>query len=199
MDYQREQIEASVIIKFICRFTAFEKVVKKIFSVSVAQSDHRSLLYYFYGALQGSKGYIDYVGHTWAKPELGKYKKTEKFSGFTLLQIIKIDQQEHLVPDFGFNLQSENTAMLEFPFHDVCIKLINMRNRIAHECDELVFTDEDVVETMPLSKIVAEQCTYLRGFDLNKMSNNAIQVYSNLHALDRLLTILEEKQDADDT
>lgn len=198
MDYQKEQIEASVIVRFIYQFAAFEKIVKNIFSTTVAQSDYRSLLYYFYGALQGSKGYINYVGHTWAKPELGRYKKTEKFTGFTLIQMIKIDQQEHLVPNFNFALQSENTPMLEFPFHDACIKLVNMRNKIAHETDELDFTDEDVVETMPLSKIVAEQCEYLHGFDLNKMSNNAIQVYSNLHTLDRLLTIIEEKQNVDD-
>ncbi|WP_301665776.1 hypothetical protein, partial [uncultured Alistipes sp.] len=70
---------------------------------------------------------------------------------------------------------------------DSVIKFINMRNKLAHELNDISFNDKDVVERLSSSYIKQDAFEWLEGLDVTMMDNETIAIYSNLIYINKIL------------
>ena len=91
------QLESLAIRYFIIKYDAFEKTVKEIFSnnISSISPENKNLLYFYLAGLKRSS-YIDYEKISLKTDDL-KFSKTEAFSGFSLSNIIKIQEKNFMI------------------------------------------------------------------------------------------------------
>ena len=99
---------------------------------------------------------------------------------FTSNQIIKIHRQCHLLDMFDFNIQSINNKNTEYTFADSYIKLLNMRNKLAHELSHLVFKGSDVIELLSNDYIEKNSSEWLSYLDTKLMTDESKSIFSNL-------------------
>ena len=82
--------------------------------------------------------------------------------------------------------------MQQYAFHDSCLKLINMRNKLAHELDSIVFkSSNDIIETLSFSTIEHNKIDWLEDFDLSKMDDMALGIYSNIIYMNIIINTLQ--------
>lgn len=79
---------------------------------------------------------------------------------------------------------------LSFTLHDSVLKFINMRNKLAHELDDISFKDKDVVKSLSSSYIKQDAFEWLEGLDVTMMNNETIAIYSNLIYINKILNQL---------
>jgi len=188
-------IDSLVICRYISLYAKFEKNIKEIFSHSLLEKDHkiRSKLFFYFGCSVGKKVYIDYDNNL-VKMDNLLFKDEELFNDLNMNQMIRIDKKEHLIDIFDFNISSVMNRNLEYTFHDCCIKLIKMRNILAHELDDLEFKEADVIETFSNTYIEKNKKEWLDSFDIGSMKQSAICVYSNFSIMEMILEKIKTRE-----
>ena len=116
-----------------------------------------------------------------------RYNDAELFKELSLNKIVKFDRKECIISEFRANIDSIQTKSLSFTFHDSVIKFINMRNKLAHELNDISFNDKDVVERLSSSYIKQDAFEWLEGLDVTMMDNETIAIYSNLIYINKIL------------
>ena len=72
------------------------------------------------------------------KLNIVKYKENDVFKELKVNQIIKIFKRNPCLRVFDFAIQSIQRATTTFSFYDCVIRLLNMRNILAHEMVNIV-------------------------------------------------------------
>jgi hypothetical protein len=189
------KIDSIVIFHYISLYARLDKITHEIFINYLLKKDHiiRSKLYFYYGCTVGNKTYIDYDSRT-IKMDSRKYKDDELFKELTFNQIIKIDKKEHIIDIFNCNIQSFINRTLNYPFHDCCIKIIKMRNKLAHELENLSFKNEDVIEVFSNKHVEMYAKEWLAGFDIRLMKSSTVEIYSNYIIMEKITKYMIESQ-----
>lgn len=140
-------LRAKIIYEFLRDFCYLEKNIKQIFSDKIIETDliDKNQLYFYLGKSAGQI-LINYEEESLFHHEHLKYKPTEKFKDFTLLQIIRMleintrkqQRQDTEMQHFPNNIDSFNTSA-QIEFYGAIKRLINMRNKLAHELENLNF------------------------------------------------------------
>ncbi|MBQ7923180.1 MAG: hypothetical protein IJ325_11525 [Clostridia bacterium] len=187
------QLESLAIRYFIIKYDAFEKTVKEIFSnnISSISPENKNLLYFYLAGLKRSS-YIDYEKISLKTDDL-KFSKTEAFSGFSLSNIIKIQEKNHLLDIFNFNIPSLTNKSTEYPFTECCKKLLNMRNKLAHEMSRLTFKNNDIIEVLTSTYIKELGTDWFSTLDTDLMNDETKYIFSNLIMLERIFEQLKNK------
>ena len=133
------------------------------------------------GCTVGNDIYYNYETESLELNRHRKYNDSEQFKTLNINKIIKFDRKEKIIEPFKFDITSIQTPMQQYTFHDSCLKLINMRNKLAHELDSIEFkSSNDIIETLSFSTIKHNKIDWLEDFDLSKMDDMAMGIYSNI-------------------
>lgn len=183
------QLKSLLIVHYISYFAKIENLVKQIFQKRVVEQDHKykSKLYFMYGSVVGNDIYYDIDNECLALVGNRRYNDAELFKELSLNKIVKFDRKECIISEFRANIDSIQTKSLSFTFHDSVIKFINMRNKLAHELNDISFNDKDVVERLSSSYIKQDAFEWLEGLDVTMMDNGTIAIYSNLIYINKIL------------
>lgn len=190
------QIEALVIRYYIALYDKLEREIKHIFSDNINQIDptKKELLYFYLAGIKSNNVSIEYGSKTLSVLN-SKFSPEENFSMLTLSQIIKIQREEHLLDIFDFNIQSINSKTTEYPFTDCCIKLLKMRNKIAHEISTLKFMDQDIIEILSNEYIENNGSEWFSSLDTKLMTYEAKSIFSNLIIMKKILSEVRKRVD----
>jgi hypothetical protein len=176
------QIKSLLIVHYVSTFSTLEKIIKQIFQekIVIKEHKHKSKLYFAYGCMVGNDVYYDFENESLHLNGTRKYKDDELFNNLNINKIIKFDRKEHLIENFGITIDSVQTKNLSYTLHDVVIKLIEMRNVLAHEVDNIIFKEKHIVDNLSIECIKKYPYEWLEGLDVTRIDNESLAIYSNL-------------------
>ncbi len=192
-DFQALQLKALAIYHFSIVFTELEQAVKDVFKSKVNEisTENKSLLYF---CLAGIKhcARIEYSTNT-LKTDSVSFSSNENFASFSFAQIVKMQRQNHLLRVFDFTIPSINNRTIEYDFSDCCEKLINTRNKLAHERSSISFTNKEIIEVLPDSQIALRSAEWFSSLDSELMDDETKVVFSNLILMAQIVKLLKER------
>ncbi len=133
--------------------------------------------------------YIDYDTYSLVK-ETNRYDNSKLLNRLTMNQIIKLERKEKVIESFNKSVKSIQRPMMEFSFYDCCIKLINTRNKMAHEFCNLDIKDKDSIEILSKAKIEQMKPEWLSDFEYNELENSMQAILSNYIYMKEMKKIL---------
>lgn len=140
------------------------------------------------GGLIGT--YIDYNNPMALKLRDNPFKVDSKFKELNTNQILKINRKSSLIPSIKEEIASVQTKMTFFTIEDCIIKLLEMRNILAHDIINCNFHAKHIIEVFTLQKINELNSPFLEGYDLNLLDNMSINVLSNYFYMERIIATL---------
>lgn len=186
------QLKSLVVYQFLDSFNKLEKMVKNDFKESLKDIDKDNLnkLYFYYGGLIGT--YIDNDVEA-IKLNENKYRKNEEFGLLKINQILKINKATNIIKKYKVSLKSIQRESTEFDLQSCVIKLINMRNVLAHEMYECTFKDKDIIELLSNEKIRDAHFDFLVNFDTDLMDDMTKPIISNYYYMCEIISLLESE------
>lgn len=190
------QLEALSVRYFIIKYDELEKKIKQLFDQNISKIDTKNLnlLYFYFTGIKSNNVYCDFE-HNSLKMDIIRFSEEERFAQFTMNQIIKIQRKQNLLNLFDFRVQSINRKTTTYPFTDCCIKIIAMRNKLAHEMSSLAFKDKEIIELLSDEYIKNNSEDWFGTLDTGLMNNNTKCIFSNLIILIHILDILNKLED----
>lgn len=188
--FEEKQLESFLLKDFMIAFIKLEKLLKSIFYKKFESVDeNKKYRVYFYMGWINNMNYIDYDTFSTVK-EAKKFDKEGVLKTITLNNIIKLNKKEGFFDKEALEIQSVNQKMTILNFESSCKKVIEMRNRIAHDFSEAKLDDKCIVEYLSRELIIKELAKYYIDFedklDLNSLTENSIAIFSNLFYIERL-------------
>ena len=186
------QLKSLVVYQFLDTFNKLEKMVKYDFKKSLKCIDKENLnkLYFYYGGLIST--YIDNDVEALKLNQI-KFKREEEFGLLKINQIIKINKSSNIIKKYNDSIKSVQRESTVFDLQSCIIKLINMRNVMAHEIYECSFKDKDIIELLSKEKIRDAQFEFLTNYDTDLMDDMTKSIISNYYYMCEIILLLEEK------
>jgi len=183
------QLKSLLVYEFFKQYNELELTIRDIFEKNLSNLPPVVIqqLYFYYGGKIGS--YIEYEAHSMKLHSLN-YKETENFKELSINQIVKIFKETPCIEAFNFSITSILHSNVEFSFYDCVIRLIKMRNKLAHEVVNFQFKDSDLIEMLTREQIVAESFATLQNYDIQKIDDMTMYIASNIVYIRLLLTEL---------
>lgn len=176
MRTDNSEIKSIAIVFFLQSFMTLEKNVKNFFlkEMQNISDSKKNILYFYYGGLVGTT--IEYEADT-IKLKEHTFKKDDTFSELTLNQILKIHKKHNILEHFPKELPSKKSDMINLDLTDSILKLVNMRNVLAHELENISFKEKrDVIEVLQISQ---EDFPFLSGCETQSFENEIQFILSN--------------------
>ena len=148
-----EKIKAIVIYRFMYEFDKFEKKVKEYFNdkLNELNINDSNRLYFYCGGLVNKNLYINYSEEMLC---LNSYRfKPNNLNELTINQIIKVASSNGLGQMFNIGIDSILQKHLKHDMKSSIRKLINMRNKLAHDLSSLDLKDADCIELLSEDKL----------------------------------------------
>ena len=183
------QLKSLMVFEFLNEYNELEQTIRKVFERSLPDLPQEVLqqLYFYYGGKIGT--YIEYESQSLKLNNIS-FKDKEHFKELSINQIIKIFKSNNSLKAFNFNVESIQRSTTEYSFYDCVIRLLNMRNILAHEVVDLQFKDKDLVELLSHEQISQEPFEILQNFDIHKMDNMTFYIASNIVFIRKLISKL---------
>ncbi|QOR33859.1 hypothetical protein IMX26_10150 [Clostridium sp. 'deep sea'] len=189
-----EQLRSFSIYNFLILFSELERVVKDEFARSLRNIDKErySKISFYIGGIKSNNTYLDYVEKGLMKP-LVKYSEKKIRNGFTFNNIVKFDRSEKVIPKFNFTVKSLTRKMVEYEFHDCCIKFIRMRNKLAHEINCAVFKEECYIEQLNSTYIQIKCLPFLENIDISNIDQGCEAILTNCIFIKSIINTLNRE------
>lgn len=185
-----------------------ENKVKSIFSDTISgfnrdfnsfpkeDAETYKLLLYKLHFYYGIKSYRVSIDREYDAAELKtvKFDSESKFKDFTLNEIIKMGDSCKIIKQFDFSVDSLQSSMVTFEFFSCVKKLLNMRNKLAHEVREPKFKDADCIELLS-DDLISEELESKGMAQATQMADSTKQIASNLVYMDLIINKLNEIKD----
>ena len=186
------QLKSLVVFEFLKEYNELEQTIRKVFEKNLSTLPQKILqqLYFYYGGKIGT--YIEYEAHSVRVNSLD-FKEGEVFKTLSINQIIKIFKESPHLEDFNFVVESVQRTTTVFTFYDCVIRLLNMRNKLAHEVVDLQFKDRDLIELLSHEQIAREPFDLLQNYDVRKMDDMTLYIASNIVYIRKLLSKLNDE------
>ena len=185
------QLQFIMICDFLDEYNRLERTIRDVFenSISTLPPSIKQQLYFYYGGKIGT--YIEYESHGIKINELNYYEE-EMFKQLSINQIIKIFKSNKCLKAFNFSIKSVQRSTIIFPFYDCIIRLLNMRNKLAHEVSNLNFRDGDIIELLSPEQISQQPFELLRNYDLLKIDATTQSIASNIIYIRKIISKLSD-------
>ena len=108
-----------------------------------------------------------------------------------VLSIIKVFKKDQCIKAFNFEIQSIQRSTTAYSFYDCAIRLLNMRNKMAHKMVDLQFQDMHLIELLTIDQLEDQNFKILQNFDIRKMDNTTQYIASNLVYMLKIISVLE--------
>lgn len=193
-------IKSILITRYITEFSKLEKLILSIFKKDIVKVEHKykNKLFFYYGVYAGNSVYYDFEANCISISGNIKYDSDEVFASLNLNKIINFERRESLIKSFNFNVDSVIRKTIGFTFNDCCKKLINMRNKVAHEMDTISFQEsKDVIERLPLEFLKEYNYEYIEEYDISNMDDVSFALFSNIVYIREIINKLESCNKAD--
>lgn len=148
-------------------------------------------LYFYNGGRVAT--FIDSESET-VKLNVVNYKENDLFKELKVNQIIKIFKNNPCLKTFNFTVSSVQRSTTAFSFYDCAIRLLNMRNKLAHEMVKLQFKNQDLVELLSFEQLEKEPFEILQNYDIRKMDDMTQYIASNIVYMRKILAVLDTPQ-----
>lgn len=183
------QLRAIVIYEYLICFNKLEKEIRKIFerNIQILEPNFINKLYFVYGGKIGT--YIDYEQDLLKLNEIS-FKEKELFKELSIIQILKLNKEANCIEEFKCQINSLQQRTVCFEFYDACIKLVNMRNILAHELTNINFKTTHIIEILSNEKISENVDERLKDYDVSLMDEITKSIFSNLVYLKLILNML---------
>lgn len=188
-------VKSLLIVQYISLYARLEKALVKIFreEIKAISHEHKNKLYFMHGAFLSSRIVYQYDIESFevqgSKKSWG-FNEDDVFNTLNLNKILRFDRKEMLIDKFKIEIQSIQRPIIQLDFKDSCIKLLEMRNKLAHEFDQLSFDDKCIIEQLSES-IIKEQISkysWLENYDSTSMDNISIGLFSNYVYTDLIMS-----------
>ncbi|MBU5680932.1 hypothetical protein [Blautia sp. MSJ-9] len=189
------QIKSLMIYEFLKEYNKLERMIRGIFEKNIPLLPNTVIqqLYFYSGGRIGT--YID-VEEESVKLSAIKYKDNDLFKELTINQIVKIFKKNSCLKAFNFEISSVQRATTEYSFYDCAIRLLNMRNILAHEMVDIQFKNKDLIELLTFDQLEKHNFEILQNYDIHVMDNMTQYIASNIvymrKIIDHLRTLMEE-------
>lgn len=184
------QIKSLMIYEFLNEYNQLEQMIRGIFEQSIPSLPQKVIqqLYFYNGGRIGT--FIDTEEES-VKLTTAKFKENDLFKELTINQIIKIFKKNPCLGAFNFDIPSIQRATTVFPFYDCVIRLLNMRNILAHEMVNIQFKNKDLIELLTFDQLEAHSFEILQNYDVRKMDNMTQYIASNIVYMRKIIAELE--------
>lgn len=176
MGKEYSEIKSIAIVFFLQSYMTLEKSIKNFFlrEIQNIPDSKKNILYFYYGGLIGTS--IEYETDT-IKLREHTFKKDDTFSELTLNQILKINKKHNILEHLPPSIPSKKSGMTNLDLTDSIIKLINMRNVLAHELENISFKEQrDVIEVLQINQ---EDFPFLTDCNPDSFNNEIQFILSN--------------------
>lgn len=187
------QIKSLIIYEFLNEYNRLEQMIRGIFEQSIPTLPQKIIqqLYFYNGGRIGT--FIDTEEES-VKLTVVKYKENDLFKELTINQIVKIFKKNPCLDAFNFDIPSMHHTTTVFPFYDCVIRLLNMRNILAHEMVNIQFKNKDLIELLTFDQLEAHGFEILQNYDVRKMDNMTQYIASNIVYMRKIITELEASE-----
>jgi hypothetical protein len=188
------QTKSILMVRFISEFCSLEKMIINMFKQNILKVEHslKNKLYFYYGVHVGHNVVYDFERNCVMLASKNRYDEEEMFGSLNLNKIIQFERRETLINSFKFNIDSEVRKTTSFPLFDCCLKLIKMRNKLAHEVDNLSFSEKEIIEILPIDYLRKYNYIYLEEFDMENADEDIIALLSNIVYMKIIMNKLNE-------
>lgn len=196
-EYSFFQLKSILIVRYVSCYAKLEKLILKTFQDDIISVDHqkKNKLYFYYGIHVGNVYYNFANNRVCLVNENTTYDTNEMFKSLNLNKVVKFEKNEHLLDLFNIEITSILRPATSFPILDCCEKLISMRNKLAHETDQLQFKDTtDVIERLTSQYLKEYENEYTKQFELDKINDDLlIAILSNLIYIEKIEQVIQNK------
>ena len=164
------QVEASLMRLYLEKFSILEKYLQACFIESVKLLDHEKqgeLL--FYAAHMMDTKNIDFSKCN-VKCQTITFSKAKELSCFSTSKILNLQKHQKILNCFDKQIQSINNKMIVHELVDCCLKLLLMRNKLAHERSKLEFTQDDAIELISDDEISKFDDPFVPGVNIDELN-----------------------------
>ena len=182
------QAKSMAIYYFLNDYNSVEKLLLQLYSkrFKLASEENKKLMCFFMGSKV--KPYIDVSSKSIMMQNIN-IDLDMKLTSFTLNELLKIDDKLKVIPELDEEIElQKNTSMKTRD----CIKcFMGMRNRLAHEMENVRFKTGDIVELLSKDKLN----TTKEDFDFSQykeiMDDVTQEILSNVVYQERILHKIE--------
>lgn len=180
-----EQLDALSIYHFLLKYTALEEIIKKLYVQKWPDfnSEVQQRLMFYQGGLSIQKSYIEYDTYSLITQH-HKFDVAAMLNNLTLNQMIKVERKENQISELRCDIQSLQNRTIVYPCIDCILKLLNMRNILAHKMNDLSFKNKECIDVLKNEVIQKSNLEWLRMYDLNSFSESARCIVSNYIYMD---------------
>lgn len=175
-----DEMNALIMYKYFIVYNEFENLISGIYykEWSNLNEEVKRRIAYYVGSVKGINAYIEYDTYS-TKQDIYKYDEDKLISKLTINQIIRLERKEKNVSKFDFEIDSLTTKQLSLISYDCILKIINMRNKLAHDILNINFKASDIIEILPNNVISISQELWISNLQLDKLNDFGRAVISN--------------------
>jgi hypothetical protein len=190
MSSQKEiavQLDALSIYYYLLKYSDLEKIIKELFieTWSDFNEELKQRIMFYQGGINLKNKYIDYDTYT-VITQYHKFDVKAMLNKLTLNQIIKLERKENQIKDLQYEVVSLQNKKIVYPCKDCILKLLNMRNILAHKMNNLNFKNKDYIDVLNNEIIRKSNLEWLNNFDLDLLSEAARCIVSNYIYMDMI-------------
>lgn len=185
------QLKAIIVFEFLNSYNKLEQIIRVHFERCLDDLEEEKVneLYFVSGGLIGT--YIDYTKPLALKLSENSFKVDSKFKELNTNQILKINRGRGFISSIKENIPSKQHKMTYYTIEDCIIKLLQMRNILAHDIISCNFKDKHIIELISLQTMNELNYNFLNGYDLNLLDNMSRDILSNYFYMGKIITTLE--------
>lgn len=199
MSNQREitiELDAICIYHYLLKYSKLEEIIKQLYIKSwpYFKEETKQRIMYYQGGLSLESGFIEYDSYS-IVTQHHKFDTTVLLNKLTLNQIIKIERKENQINTLNFEIPSLQNKKMVYLSQDCILKLLNMRNILAHQMVDLSFKNKDYIDVLNNETINGSDLQWLKSYDLNMLSESARYIVSNYIYMNMIYQRLRGEQD----
>lgn len=185
---------AVAIYYYLLEYNNLESIVKKIYKASWSDIDNevKNRVMFYSGGMTMESRFIEYDSYEVVRERV-PYRVEQILNRLTLNQVMRLEKHDRQLGDLNFNIQSYKEKMTVYPCVDCILKLINMRNILAHNMVDLDFKEKHKIETLSNQAITSNSISWIEDFDLERLNESTRDILSNYIFMEHILEILRSK------
>ncbi|XOB63048.1 hypothetical protein ACMC56_04395 [Campylobacterota bacterium DY0563] len=184
------QLKAIVTFEYFYSYNVLENNIRSCFEESLESLSPERInqLHFLRGGLIGT--YINYepLG---VKLNQNSFNNTTKFKELNINQILKVNKEKGIIEPLTKEIDSLQIKTNSFKIGDCVIKLMEMRNVLAHKIKDCNFSNKHNIEKLSDENINKLDYDFLEGYDLKLMDDMTKDILSNYVYMQKIIDYLE--------
>ena len=194
-------ISGAIVLQYLKEYHLFEQFLEDLFrkEFQTFTTDNKQRVLYFSGVYFGLERIVQYESFT-TKCETTEYNE-RLINNLNLNQILNICGSKNMMYFLNGGFSSLQTPSKKLNYYEACLKIVRMRNIIAHETATIRFNDKSIIEVLSANTLDNYRNStsnewlilYLPNHEnFENFSNDDVVIMSNLVYLDVIYNTLKD-------